>query len=67
MELLVLNKDFQKWQWPISCKYQKHVYFSVIQGSEQGISDTLILGDVVLYVCDDFPLTIGVYVKSGIC
>ena len=45
---------------------KKHVYFTVIQRCEQGISDTLILADVVLdQFCEDFPLVSEVYIKSG--
>ena len=44
---------------------KKHVYFTVIQRCEQGISDTLILADVVLdQFCEDFPLVNEVYIKS---
>ena len=45
----------------------KHAYFTVIQRFEQGISDTLILADIVLeQFCADFPLVDEVYIKSDI-
>ena len=44
---------------------KKHVNFTVIQRCEQGISDSLILADVVLdQFCEDFPLVSEVYIKS---
>ena len=70
-----LNGDLQEWQWPIikilqksivlNCKYQMHVYFAVIPGIEQGISDTLIRTNVALdQFCEDFPLASRVCIKS---
>ena len=46
-------------------KHQTQVYFTVIQRFEHGISDTLILEDVVLdRFCEDFPSGDEVYIKS---
>ena len=44
---------------------KKHIYFTVTQRCEQGISDTWILADVVLdQFCEDVPLVSEVYIKS---